>query len=111
MQIARRRYGPHYRELGIVAKTWKQIAQKEAVLFVGWLFFGFVLMPIGIYLVGQKVFGEYGGYGYADFFGSLSARIRSGDAVAWFLVLAPYLIWQTLRLTLLAWRVASQPRS
>ena len=69
-------------ESGFVAKTLKQIALKEAALFFGLLFFGFVLMPIAIYLVGQEIFGDYGGYGYADFFGNLSGKIRSGEPVA-----------------------------
>ena len=93
------------------ARSPKQIARKEATLFLGLLFFGFVLMPMVIYLVGQKNFGDYSGYGYADFFGTLSAKIRSGEPVAWFLVLSPYLAWQTLRLTILGWRCASKPRA
>lgn len=91
-------------------KPLKQIALKEVALFLGLLFFGFVLMPIGIYLVGEEIFGDYGGYGYADFFGILSGKIRSGESVAWFLVLSPYLAWQTARLTVLGWRLASRAR-
>ena len=94
-----------------MAKSLQQIARKEAALFFGLLFFGFVLMPIVIYLVGQEIFGDYGGYGYADFFGTLSAKIRGGEPVAWFLVLSPYLAWQALRLTFFGWRSASRPRS
>jgi len=75
---------------------------------LGLLFLGFVIMPIAIYWVGQDVLGEFGGHGYADFFGSLSAKIRSGDHVAWFFVLSPYLAWQTLRLTLFAWRATGK---
>lgn len=97
-------------ESATLARSPKQIALKEAALFLGLLFFGFVLMPIAIYLVGEEVFGDYSGYGYADFFGTLSAKIRTGEPVAWFLVLSPYLAWQTLRLTLFGWRCASKPR-
>ena len=92
-----------------MSRSLKQIARKEALLFFGLLFIGFVLMPIAIYIVGQEVFGDYGGYGYADFFGTLSAKIRAGEPVAWFLVLSPYLAWQTLRLTAFGWRRASKP--
>lgn len=80
--------------------------QKELGLFVGLLFVGLVLMPIAIFWVGQGIFGAYGGQGYGDFFGTLSEKIRTGDGVAWFLVLSPYLVWQCLRLTVLAWRYA-----
>ena len=88
--------------------TFKQLALRESALFLGLLFLGFVIMPIAIYWVGQDVFGEFGGYGYADFFGTLSAKIRGGDPVAWFFVLSPYLAWQVLRLTLFAWRAAAR---
>lgn len=82
--------------------------KKEAALFLGLLFFGFVIVPIGIWFVGNAVFGAYDGYGYADFFGNLSARIRAGDVVAWFLILSPWLVWQILRLAALAWRAAGK---
>ncbi len=82
--------------------------RKEAFLFLALLFFGFVIMPIGVWFVGQAVFGAYGGTGYGDFFGTLSAKIRSGNAVAWFLVLAPWLMWQVLRLAALGWRAAAK---
>jgi len=89
--------------------TLKQAALRETALFLGLLFLGFVIVPIAIFWVGQDVFGDYGGYGYADFFGTLSARIREGDRIAWFFVLAPYLAWQVLRLTLFAWRRSGKP--
>jgi len=89
--------------------TLKQVALREAALFLGLLFLGFVVMPVAIYWVGQYVFGNYAGYGYMDFFGTLSARIRGGDRIAWFFVLSPYLVWQLLRLTLFAWRRSSKP--
>jgi len=87
--------------------TLKQTALKETALLFGLLFLGFVIMPIAIYWIGPRVLGEFGGYGYSDFFGGLSARIRSGDLVAWFFVLSPYLIWQILRVTLFAFRASS----
>lgn len=85
-----------------------RIVRKEALLLLGLLFFGFVVMPIAIYWVGHALFGAYGGHGYGDFFGTLSEKVRRGDAVTWFLVLAPYLAWQCLRLTALAWRLAGK---
>ena len=87
----------------------KQLALKEAALFFGLLFLGFVLMPIAIYVVGQDLLGDFGGHGYGDFFGTLSGKIRAGDAIAWFFVLSPYLAWQVLRLTLFAWRATRPP--
>jgi hypothetical protein len=84
----------------------KKIAIREFALFVGLLFVGFVLLPAAIYLVGQDVFGTYGGVGYGDFFGTLSEKVRNGDSVAWFLILSPYLGWQCVRLTAVGWRAS-----
>ncbi len=82
----------------------KQIILKETALFVGLLFLGFIVVPVAIYLIGPRVIGEFGGHGYAEFFGELSGKIRSGNLTAWFFVLAPWLAWQVLRLTAYAWR-------
>ena len=92
------------RDIDLNKITLKEAALREIALFLGLLFVGFVLMPVAIYWVGQYVFGAYAGYGYSDFFGTLSARIRGGDRIAWFFVLSPYLAWQLLRLTLFGWR-------
>ncbi len=84
----------------------RRAVRKEVALLTGLLFFGIVLLPIAIYMTGQAVFGDYGGHGYGDFFGTLSAKLRGGDLVAWFLVASPYLVWQCLRLMAFAWRAA-----
>ena len=94
-----------------IDRSLKKLALRETALFLGLLFFGFVLMPIGIYLVGREVFGDYGGHGYGEFFGTLSGKIRNGELVAWFLVLSPYLAWQTVRMTWLAWRSVGRSHS
>ena len=83
---------------------YRRVFRKELLLLSVLLFFGLVLMPIAIYVVGDAVFGEYGGHGYGDFFKTLSGKLRRGDDVAWFLVLSPYLVWQVLRLMAFAWR-------
>lgn len=88
--------------------TLKKVARKESLLLLWLVFFGLVLMPIAIFWIGQSLFGAYGGQGYGDFFGTLSLKIRTGDRVAWFLVLSPYMVWQCLRLTALAWRLTGK---
>lgn len=85
-----------------------RILRKEAAMFAGFLFFGLVLLPVVIWFVGKAVFGAYGGAGFADFYGTLSGKIRTGDLVAWFLVLSPWLAWQVLRLTVLGWRAIAK---
>jgi hypothetical protein len=82
----------------------KYFVKKEVLLFLALLFFGLVILPIGIWFVGAAIFGDYGGAGYADFFGTLSAKIRAGDVIAWFLVLSPWVALQIVRLATFAWR-------
>lgn len=86
------------------SKIIRKVIRKESLLLTGLLFVGFVLVPVAIYWVGRSIFGAYGGQGYGDFFGTISQKVRSGDRVAWFLILSPYLFWQCLRLTVSAWR-------
>lgn len=81
---------------------------RELGLLLGFLFLGLVLLPVAVYFVGQAIFGDYGGGSFGHFYSELSGRIRSGDGAAWFLVLSPYLGWQTLRLVALGWRRAGR---
>ena len=87
--------------LGKVLKT-------EVMLLIGSLFVGLVLLPVAVWFVGHVVFGAYDGAGYAEFYGMLSGKIRSGDAVAWFLILSPWLVLQCLRLMAFGWRSAAK---
>lgn len=75
----------------------------EFVLFSVLLAVGFLLLPLAVYGVGNVIFGAYSG-GYGRFFGALSHRLVHADFSAWFLVLSPYLVVQTVRLALLAFR-------
>jgi len=93
--------------LGSTPKTIRQRITIELGLFFGLFFVGLVLLPIAIYFVGGAVFGEYAGNGYSEFFGSLSANIRSADGVSWFLIFSPYLTLLVLRLVGWGWRRTS----
>ena len=68
------------------------------------LFLGIVLLPVVIWSIGNFVFGSYGGSGYTDFYGSLSAKLRSGNLAAWFLALSPWLAVQVVRLAFIGWK-------
>ena len=81
---------------------------REAGLLLGLLFVGLVLLPVAVYIVGQAIFGDYGGGTYGHFYSHLSSRIRGADPAAWFLILSPYLGMQTLRLIALGWRAAGR---
>jgi hypothetical protein len=89
----------------------KRTLQKETALFLSLFFAGIVLLPVAIYLVGQSVFGEYGGHGFSDFYASLHYELRAGQKVSWYLVLSPYLGWQLFRLTIYAFRKYRNPTS
>ena len=77
---------------------------KELALFLGLFLFGILLLPIAIYVVGQSVFGDYGGHGFLDFYSRLHYELRSGGGVSWYLVLSPYLVWSLLRATIWGFR-------
>ncbi|MDH4072998.1 MAG: hypothetical protein OEV41_07830 [Gammaproteobacteria bacterium] len=80
--------------------------RKEATLFAVLLFAGLALLPGAIYYVGNAVFGEFGGSGPGSFYGQIFGHLAAGEASVWFLVLSPYLVWQLLRMTVKAFRLA-----
>ena len=86
-----------------VSTTGKTV-RKELALLLGLLLFGLILLPIAVFFVGNLVFGDYGASGFSGFFNALSGKIRGGEWDAWFLILSPYLAWQTVRLTAFLWR-------
>jgi len=93
----------------------KKTATKESALFLSLLFFGLLILPFAVYIVGKSVFGEYGGTGFSAFYGTLHSAVWDGEPAVLFLVLSPYLIWQLIRLTIrgfrLTWRRRQQART
>lgn len=77
---------------------------RELAIFIGLSFFGLLILPLAIYVVGHFVFGEYGEEGMLAFYGTLYSALRNLDAVVLFLVLSPYVVCQMSRLTLWAFR-------
>ena len=92
--------------MNVPANNWKSTATRESVLFLWLLAAGLFLLPVAVYVVGRALFGEYGGTGFTAFYGMLHGELRSGAPSVWFLILSPYLIWQLLRLTIRAFRLA-----
>lgn len=78
------------------------------LLFLGLFVVGIAIMPAAIYFVGSAVFGDYGDSGLPSFYGTLLGELLGGEPSVWFLVLSPYLVWQLLRLTFRAFRIAGQ---
>ncbi len=73
---------------------------RAAVLFVRSAFVGLILLPLAIYWVGRYSFGPYPqDGGLIVFFGHIYSDVQGGKPLAWLLVLAPWLLLQTTRLT------------
>ncbi len=88
----------------------KKTVTRESALFLCLTFFGLLILPYAIYVVGKSVFGEYGGTGFSDFYITLHRSIRDGEPAVLFLVFSPYLIWQLARLTTWGFRQSWQRR-
>ena len=69
-------------------------------MFVILLAIGLVLVPLAVFWTGTAVFGAYAEGGLGDFLSRLASDLTSGSRALWFLVFAPYLVWQCLRLSL-----------
>lgn len=83
--------------------------KKETVLFLRFLLIGLVVLPIAIYIVGQKAFGPYvEDGGFFTFLGHLYTDFFTGAPAALLLGLGPYLLWQLVRLT---WRIFRSGRT
>ncbi len=78
------------------------------MIFLALLLAGLIILPAVVYLVGDAVFGEYGGTGFPDFYGALLGELWSGETAVWFLILSPNIIWQLLRLTFRAFRASAR---
>lgn len=60
---------------------------------------GMIVIPIGIYVVGGVVFGEFAGAGFGAFYRAIQSDLRDGQMVVIFLIFSPYLVWQAVRLS------------
>ena len=73
--------------------------RREAIFFAGCVLFGLILLPAAVFVVGSTVFGEFGNGGFKDFATTLYSALGKFDPVVWFLILSPYLLFQSLRWT------------
>lgn len=76
----------------------KNVLRREGTLLLVFAFIGLVVLPVGIYLIGFAVFGEYEDGGFGSFFADLHRELRSGELSVVFLLFSPYLMWQLMRL-------------
>ena len=77
---------------------------KDTAVIGALILVGLLVLPILMYLVGQSIFGEYGGGGFADFYVRLHQDLRDGEPATAFLLLSPCLVWLLLRLSLWLFR-------
>ena len=83
------------------ATTW----QREVAIAAGLLALGLVVLPFAVYVVGQRVLGEYGeGDGALALAESIWVDLASLRLPAWILVLSPYLTIQLARGVRRIWR-------
>lgn len=82
--------------------------RRESVLFLWLILGGLFVLPALIYFIGNALFGEYGGSGFAAFYANFHSGLRDGETAVWFLVLSPYLVLQLLRLTFRAFRTGGR---
>ena len=81
--------------------VWK----REVAIAAGLLAFGLIVLPFAVYLVGQRVLGEYGeGDGALALAESIWRDLLSFRLAAWILVLSPYLTIQLARGVRRIWR-------
>ena len=79
--------------------------QREVAIAAGLLAFGMLALPFAVYLVGQRMLGEYGdGLGPLALVESIWVDLLSLRLPAWILVLSPYLTIQLARGVLRIWR-------
>jgi hypothetical protein len=79
--------------------------QREVAIAAGLLAFGLIALPFAVYLVGQRLLGEYGdGLGPFALAESIWLDLLSLRPPAWILVLSPYLTIQLARAVRLIWR-------
>lgn len=78
--------------------------RKEILLFLVLLVTGLTLLPGAVYFVGEVVFGAYEGGSITNFYSTLYDGLFDGRLVVWFLVLSPYLVWQSLRWSIKGFR-------
>lgn len=79
--------------------------QRELALAAGLLAFGLLVLPFAVYVVGQRMLGEYGdGAGPLALAESIWLDLLSLRLPAWILVLSPYLTIQLARGVRRIWR-------
>ena len=79
--------------------------KREAAVFAVLLGVGLLVLPLAVYVVGARIFGEYAPDADALTLAvDLWIALGRGSWAGWLLVLSPYLVIQALRLAGRLWR-------
>jgi hypothetical protein len=73
--------------------NWKRELTIASALLVG----GLLVIPVGVYFVGQSLFGEYSGGGVLTLAEKIWRDLLTLRPATWILVASPYLTVQLLR--------------
>ena len=72
---------------------------REVLIGLSLIAFGLIGLPALVYLVGQKIVGDYEA-GIGGLYGAIAGALAEGNPYAWVLVLSPYLTVAGLRVFL-----------
>jgi hypothetical protein len=72
---------------------------KELLIALALLAFGLICLPALVYVVGQRLLGDYEA-GIAGFYEATANALAGGNTYVWILVLSPYFTIQLVRLGL-----------
>lgn len=78
--------------------------QRELAIAAGLLGFSLIVLPFAIYVVGQRLLGDYEGSGALGLAETIWLDLLALQPLTWLLVLWPYLIVQLVRLARHTWR-------
>lgn len=86
--------------------TGKATLTREGLFLLLALVFGLLVLPFLVYTVGQFIFSDFAGGDFKAFFAEIHDLLKRGNLYVWFLVLSPYLVLQTLRMSLRLFRLS-----
>lgn len=92
--------------------TFRGTVSQELILLATLVSLALLILPLVVFLVGQTIFGDYGGAygarGLLHFYAQLLQDFLRGEPVIWFLMLSPYLVWQIVRIAAICFRRGKQ---
>ena len=82
----------------------RPLLAREALLLLGAILIGLIVLPIAVYCTGHEVLGPYARGGLLHFWGDFFLGLAHGELPWWLLALGPYALVMFCRAAALAWR-------